>query len=81
MPTNEYSDDSNDLEMPPGSDGHHHSERPADVVGGLQTILNEYDEDVQRLFGVALSIFAGPNAISQTESEKSALLESKIRTP
>ena len=67
--------------MPPSSDGHHHSERPADVVGGLQTILDEYDEDVQRLFGVALSIFAGPNAISQTDSEKAALLESKIRTP
>ncbi len=67
--------------MPPRSDGHHHSAHPADVVGGLQTILNEYDEDVQRLFGVALSIFAGPNAISQTDSEKAALLESKIRTP
>ncbi len=52
-----------------------------DVVGGLQTILDGYDEDVQRLFGVALSIFAGPNAISQTDSEKAALLESKIRTP
>jgi hypothetical protein len=52
-----------------------------DVVGGLQAILDEADADIQRLFGVALSIFAGPNAISKTDAEKLALLESKIRTP
>ena len=55
--------------------------KPIGVVASLEEILSEAGDDVRKLFGIALSIFAGPNAISQTEEEKGKALEAKILNP
>jgi hypothetical protein len=47
-------------------------------ISELQEILNEAGEDIRDLFGIALTIFAGPASASKDDDEKEAELEKMI---
>jgi archaellum component FlaC len=47
-------------------------------ISELEEILHEAGKDIHDLFGVALTIFAGPAAASKDDKEKEAELEKMI---
>lgn len=52
---------------------------PTAPIKELESILEAAGDDVKKLFGVALSSFAGPYAANQSYADKKAGLERVIR--